>query len=119
MICSGCSSSVDEASRFCPYCGTFVGQTCPACKAAAAANAWFCQHCGTTIRAKTPTVIALAGGANHQGSTTSPRRVAGERKRVTMIFADMVASMELLADIDAEEARRLIESVVERMIGVV
>jgi class 3 adenylate cyclase/tetratricopeptide (TPR) repeat protein len=36
-----------------------------------------------------------------------------------MIFADMVASMELLADIDAEEARRLIESVTERMITVV
>jgi class 3 adenylate cyclase/tetratricopeptide (TPR) repeat protein len=117
MICSGCGSSVDEASRFCPNCGTFVGHTCPACKAAAAANAWFCQHCGTTIRAKTPAISAPEGGAHHQGSF--PRGVAGERKRVTMIFADLVGSMELLANIDAEEARRLLESVVERMIAVV
>lgn len=36
-----------------------------------------------------------------------------------MLFADMVASLELLADIDAEEARRLLESVVERMIAVI
>src|SRR5438046_2804487 len=106
MICSGCGFSVDEASRFCPNCGTFVGHTCPACKAAVAANAWFCQHCGTTIRAKTLAISAPEGGAHHQGSL--PRGVAGERKRVTMIFADLVGSMELLADIDAEDARRLL-----------
>src|SRR5262245_49378824 len=109
MICSACGTSVDEASRYCPYCGAFVGQTCPACKATSRANASFCQHCGTAIRIKTTT----GGGA------TKPWRVPGERKRVTMIFADMVASMEFIADIDEEEARRLIESVTERMIFIV
>jgi class 3 adenylate cyclase/tetratricopeptide (TPR) repeat protein len=56
---------------------------------------------------------------NHKQGISSPRQVAGERKRITMVFADMVASLELLADIDAEEARRLLESVIERMIAVV
>jgi hypothetical protein len=33
----------------------------------------------------------------------------GERKQVTVLFADLKASMELLADRDPEEARRLLD----------
>jgi len=42
----------------------------------------------------------------------------GERKQVTVLFADMTGSMELLADRDREEARKLLEPALERMIGV-
>jgi class 3 adenylate cyclase len=43
----------------------------------------------------------------------------GERKQVTVLFADMKGSMELLADRDPEEARQLLDPVLERMMEAV
>ena len=57
---------------------------------------------------------------------TSPRRFSlsrsaleGERKQVTVLFADLKGSMELLAERDPEEARQLLDPVLERMIEAV
>jgi class 3 adenylate cyclase len=43
----------------------------------------------------------------------------GERKQVTVLFSDLKGSMELLADRDPEEARQLLDPVLERMIEAV
>src|SRR5262249_51964331 len=43
----------------------------------------------------------------------------GERKQVTVLFADLKGSMELLADRDPEEARRILDPVLERMMAAV
>jgi class 3 adenylate cyclase/tetratricopeptide (TPR) repeat protein len=43
----------------------------------------------------------------------------GERKQVTVLFADLKGSMELLADRDPEEARRLLDPVLECMMEAV
>jgi class 3 adenylate cyclase len=43
----------------------------------------------------------------------------GERKQVTVLFADLKSSMELLADRDPEEARRLLDPVLERLMDAV
>jgi class 3 adenylate cyclase/tetratricopeptide (TPR) repeat protein len=43
----------------------------------------------------------------------------GERKQVTVLFADLKGSMELLAERDPEEARQLLDPVLERMIEAV
>jgi class 3 adenylate cyclase/tetratricopeptide (TPR) repeat protein len=43
----------------------------------------------------------------------------GERKQVTVLFADLKGSMELLADRDPEEARHLLDPVLERLMAAV
>jgi class 3 adenylate cyclase len=43
----------------------------------------------------------------------------GERKQVTVLFADLKGSMELLADRDPEEARQLLDPVLEQMMDAV
>jgi predicted ATPase/class 3 adenylate cyclase len=50
---------------------------------------------------------------------TSKGALEGERKQVTVLFADLKGSMELLADRDPEEARKLLDPVVERMMEAV
>jgi class 3 adenylate cyclase/tetratricopeptide (TPR) repeat protein len=50
---------------------------------------------------------------------TSRSAVEGERKQVTVLFADLKGSMELLADRDPEEARKLLDPVLERMMEAV
>src|SRR6059036_2957808 len=46
-------------------------------------------------------------------------RLTGERKQVTVLFADLKGSLELLGDRDPEEARRLLDAVLERMMEAV
>jgi len=50
---------------------------------------------------------------------TSKAAIEGERKQVTVLFADLKGSMELLADRAPEEARQLLDPVLERMIAAV
>jgi class 3 adenylate cyclase/tetratricopeptide (TPR) repeat protein len=50
---------------------------------------------------------------------TSRAALEGERKQVTVLFADLKGSMELLADRDPEEARQLLDPVLERMMAAV
>ena len=50
---------------------------------------------------------------------TSRHALEGERKLVTVLFADLKGSMELLADRDPEDARQLLDPVLERMMAAV
>src|SRR5262249_25066296 len=50
---------------------------------------------------------------------TSKSALEGERKQITVLFADLKGSMELLADRDPEEARQLLDPVLERMMAAV
>ena len=50
---------------------------------------------------------------------TSKGALEGERKQVTVLFADMKGSMELLADRDPEEARKLLDPILEHMMEAV
>jgi class 3 adenylate cyclase len=50
---------------------------------------------------------------------TSKSALEGERKQVTVLFADLKGSMELLAERDPEEARKFLDPVLERMMEAV
>jgi class 3 adenylate cyclase len=50
---------------------------------------------------------------------TSRSALEGERKQVTVLFADLKGSMELLADRDPEDARQLLDPVLERLMAAV
>ena len=50
---------------------------------------------------------------------TSKAALEGERKQVTVLFADLKGPMELLADRDPEEARRLLDPMLELMMEAV
>jgi class 3 adenylate cyclase len=65
-------------------------------------------------RRQTPTPKHLA-----EKILTSKAALEGERKQVTVLFADMKGSMELLADRDPEEARKILDPVLERMMEAV
>ena len=50
---------------------------------------------------------------------TAKTALEGERKQVTVLFADLKGSMELLADRDPEDARGILDPVLERMMAAV
>jgi class 3 adenylate cyclase/tetratricopeptide (TPR) repeat protein len=104
---------------------TALAAACPACGFALEPGARFCGGCGRPLagaaaprprwaspEAYTPPHIA------EQIRTARPA-VEGERKQVTVLFADVKGSLELLADRDPEEARALLDPVLELMMEAV
>ena len=75
----------------------------------------------TTAPAGTPAPAPLAYTPPYLAEKilTSRSALEGERKQVTVLFADLKGSMELLADRDPEEARQLLDPVLERMMAAV
>jgi class 3 adenylate cyclase len=74
-----------------------------------------------STRASEPERVPLAYSPAHLAEKilTSRSTLEGERKQVTVLFADLKGSMELLADRDPEEARQILDPVLERMIEAV
>src|SRR5262245_5560729 len=64
------------------------------------------------LRTSTPPYLA-------EKILTSKTALEGERKQVTVLFADLKGSMELLAERDPEEARQLLDPVLDRMMAAV
>jgi class 3 adenylate cyclase/tetratricopeptide (TPR) repeat protein len=95
---------------------------CAACHATNPVGNKFCQQCGGPLvdfpaqyaSPKTYTPKHLA-----ERILTSKAMLEGERKQVTVLFADIKGSMELLADRDPEEARRVLDPVLELMMEAV
>ena len=97
---------------------------CPRCGHPAIAPARFCSACGTPLVAPPDPARFGSPGAYTPAHLAERIRgsraaLAGERKQVTVLFADMQGSMELLADRDPEEAGHILDQVLEQMMEAV
>jgi class 3 adenylate cyclase/tetratricopeptide (TPR) repeat protein len=129
MKCPRCQQENREGARFCRECGATFGVACLACGAKVDAGSKFCDGCGAALGATppppapTPSRFATAESytPKHLAEKilTSKSALEGERKQVTVLFADLKGSMELLADRDPEEARKLLDPVLEHMMEAV
>jgi len=123
MKCSRCHQDNPAGSRFCGECATPLATLCPKCGASNPPENRFCGQCANALGG--PAAVALsappARPPRHLAEKilTSPAAQAGERKTVTVLFADLKSSMELLLDRDPEEARSLLDPVLELMMEAV
>jgi class 3 adenylate cyclase/tetratricopeptide (TPR) repeat protein len=102
---------------------------CPSCGFANPEEFAFCGKCGARVAdVSVPPRQGTPVYASPQSYTPrhlvekiliSKSALEGERKHVTVLFADLKGSMELLADRDPEEARKLLDPVLERMMEAV
>jgi class 3 adenylate cyclase len=96
---------------------------CPRCNRDDPDAGRFCRHCGAAIDvapASTSTSPAVYTPRHLAAKILTSRRVLeGERKLVTVLFADIKASMELLVDRDPEDARAVLDPVLELMMEAV
>ena len=92
---------------------------CANCEHDNPAGSVFCNACGSRLGASAPQTAAPRTSAELSEPSSRISAAAGERKQITVLFADIEASMELLRDRDPEEARALMDGVVERMMEAV
>jgi class 3 adenylate cyclase len=110
--------------KFCGECGTRLAVPCRECGARNAPAQKFCGECGARLEPGASSREVLSPNAytpKHLAEKilTSKAALEGERKQVTVLFADLKGSMELLADRDPEEARKILDPVLERMMDAV
>jgi hypothetical protein len=96
-------------------CATPLARTCPGCATQVSPSAKFCPECAHPLAGAAPApprvVPPESYTPKHLAEKILTSRIAmeGERKQVTVLFADLKGSMELLADRDPEEARKLLD----------
>jgi double zinc ribbon protein len=124
MLCAKCHNENLADAVFCAECGVSLDPVCPSCAVANAPGSKFCRKCGFRF-------MSDAVSARNTDSTQSNKSIAitvlaepesipqGERKTVTALFADIKGSTELMADLDPEEARAIIDPALKLMIDAV
>jgi class 3 adenylate cyclase/tetratricopeptide (TPR) repeat protein len=127
MKCLRCEHENEAGAKFCEECATPLARACAKCGRQLSRTAKFCPECAHPTGLSTPPPLAQRFGSPDSYTPkhlverilTSKTALEGERKQVTVLFADLKGSMELLADRDPEEARKLLDPVLERMMEAV
>ena len=118
MRCSKCGFENPDGMKFCGQCTTALALVCPKCQAENPPGFKFCGQCTTAL---TPTVTRREAKQSavtiREGDEATV--VEGERKTVTMLFADIKGSMDLMEDLDPEEARAIVDPALKLMMEAV
>ena len=127
MTCPRCQAENRDDARFCEECGARLALPARSVAPRSSPASKFCRQCGAPAATRT---APADGPRSSPPESYTPKHLAekiltskaaleGERKQVTVLFADLKGSMELLADRDPEEARKLLDPVLERMMEAV
>jgi class 3 adenylate cyclase/tetratricopeptide (TPR) repeat protein len=115
LRCPSCGRPNRPDRRFCGGCGAGLAQTCGVCGAPNESDERFCGRCGNALGTAAP-----AGRPASAPAAYTPRHLAekifhhrraleGERKQITILFADVKGSMELAAQLDVEAWRAILD----------
>ncbi len=132
MRCQECGTELIVGKSFCHACGAQAGSRCSACGSPLVAGFRFCPDCGTPVAVSDGTLepAAPAAGTTPEpsppvptGSRSVPEKLAqkirradasaGERKRVTVFFCDLVGSTAIAERLDPELYREVLEQYLE------
>src|SRR5262245_16974837 len=123
MRCPHCQHENLADMKFCGECGARLESLCPSCSASNPPENKFCGQCGASLvqarSAKMTSPESYTPKHLAEKILTAKNSLQGERKQVTVLFADMKGSMELLAERDPEAARKLLSPVIEHMMEAV
>lgn len=128
--CANCGHENRAGARFCEDCGARLALTCGSCGTELSATARFCDGCGQAVGEAVGEAGLVAGevvsdGAASAATARDPRAYTpehlaekilgaradldGERKQVTVLFADVMGSMDLAERTDPEVWRGIME----------
>src|SRR5512139_1508671 len=127
MKCARCQHENEMGAKFCEECAAPLAVVCAKCGRQLSPTAKFCSECAhpTGLSVAPPVAQRFDSPESYtpkhlaERILTSRSALEGERKLVTVLFADLKGSMELLADRDPEEARQLLDPVLERLMEAV
>ncbi len=126
LNCPRCQFENSDDNRFCEGCGAPLDKTCSSCGHANRSNARFCGGCGIELAgAERPGRAEFAAPQSYTPRHLADRIrtargvVEGERKQVTVLFADIQGSLELIRGSDPERVQTLLDSTIRTMMEAV
>jgi class 3 adenylate cyclase/tetratricopeptide (TPR) repeat protein len=127
MICPGCQHENSAGAKFCEECALALAPVCADCGNQLSPTAKFCSQCGHPTGRSAPTFLSSRSMAlkpptpRHLAERilTARAEVEGERKQVSVLFADITGSLELIYGRDPESAQAILNPVLEQMIEAV
>ena len=126
MNCHRCKHENRPGAKFCEECAAPLKRACANCGSQLSPTSKFCSECAhPTGYASLPTLSRFAEPEHYtpkhlaEKILTSKSALEGEHKQVTVLFADLKGSMEMLADRDPGEARKILDPVLEIMMDAV
>jgi class 3 adenylate cyclase/tetratricopeptide (TPR) repeat protein len=123
MQCSNCGHHNTEDAKFCARCGSGLTATCGVCGSVAPADAAFCTNCGATLSSPPEAGDSELTRYVPQEllakleSARAGRAMAGERRIVTMLFADITGSTAAAEQLDPEDWAEIINGAFEHLIA--
>jgi len=136
MECLQCHHSNRPGAKFCEACGTPLARHCPSCQHEVRPEARFCDQCGHALPASTPTggeaplKAAVIDRFHAQLPSYTPQHLSekvlasrsameGERKQVTVLFADVVGFTTMAERLDPEQVHLLMDGCFARLTAAV
>jgi class 3 adenylate cyclase/pimeloyl-ACP methyl ester carboxylesterase/tetratricopeptide (TPR) repeat protein len=125
MRCPACQVENSSDNSFCEACGASLMRPCQSCGHPNRASAKFCGNCGAALWASEPRALQQGSPFNLTPTHLAERILAsrsdleGERKQVTVLFADIKGSTELIEGLDAEQAAERLRPALKAMVGAV
>ena len=107
VACGNCGFETEEGHSFCPNCGDRLAVTCPNCQTVNDPSNKFCFNCGTNLTASQPDTVPAK-------TVDSPLVDSGERRLVSVIFADLVGYTTLSENRDPEDVRSMLTDYYDR-----
>ncbi|MHB8381291.1 MAG: adenylate/guanylate cyclase domain-containing protein [Candidatus Binataceae bacterium] len=122
MQCAACGIENPAGMKFCGNCAAPLRNRCPRCGFDNPQSFKFCGECAAPLGAPgSPRPAGAQADTPAEGATVSvtPGSLDGERKTVTALFADIKGSMDLIEDLDPEQARAIVDPALNLMIDAV
>jgi class 3 adenylate cyclase/tetratricopeptide (TPR) repeat protein len=124
MKCPSCEHENTVDAKFCDQCAAPLVRACGSCGCALSTTAKFCPECGHPVKSfgdGRRFVSPRSYTPQHLADQILGARAAieGERKQVTVLFADIKDSMKVFSDRDAEAAQKFFDPVLDCMIEAV
>lgn len=121
MRCPDCNFDNPEGIRFCGYCGTPLSNICPSCSHSNPLEFRFCGNCGVPLTPpETPDGLAkiqkYIPSYLAEKIRQSKGRIEGERKNVTVVFADISGFTHMSETHDPEEVSAIV-TICHTMLG--
>ena len=120
MRCSKCGAESRDRAKFCGECASPFTRRCSSCGTENSLTAKFCIECAKPLEDAGKLGRAPDAGTSIRVSAEiSDTSLDGERKTVTILFADIKSSMELIEDLDPEEARAIVDPALRLMMDAI
>ncbi len=114
--CPHCRTELDEEFKFCKECGTKLESQCPECSKTIPLDSKFCPECGHDLRKpKEAPAIDYQQPSSYTPKfladkiLTSRSAIEGERKLVTVLFADVAGFTAMSEKLDPEDVHEIMD----------